>query len=499
MRKSIRYYFFTSIATVLASSLLIMGLLQMYMATNYFRQEKEAHLSNILVAVEEGARFGAISAEDSQSVPLQYLADAEGIIIMMTDTAGNVMVSTDQVVAPLGTQVPDEILDQLYNNGTYSEMGTLHNVYQNEYYTMGMPLRTEDGALRGFVFASSDASGLQVYLGDMLPTFFMSAALALLVSSILAVFLANRTIIPIRRISAAARRFGEGDYTARVPVEGDDELAQLATTFNEMANAFEATDVSRRSFMGSIAHELRTPMTTIKGFIDGMLDGTIPAGQRDKYLGIVSEEVGRLSRLTRNMLDISRLEAGEYAPDTRIFNIWTPISAVIVGAEQRLEEKKVQLDVKDADAYVAVAADEDFVHQILFNLLDNALKFTEEDGTISISVLPGKNDVTISVRNTGAGIPPDTIAYVFDRFYKADKSRNTNVGGAGLGLHISKVLVNLMGGRIWVDSEVGEWSDFHFTLPAALAKKAAPKRREYTGRSGQLGTENAENNQTREL
>ena len=312
---------------------------------------------------------------------------------------------------------------------------------------------------------------MRVYLLDTMSTYIMTAGLVLLVSSLLALVLANHMVIPIRRLADAARRFGEGDYSVRVPVEGNDELTGLAITFNNMADSFEATDESRRSFMGNIAHELRTPRTSIKGFIDGMLDGTISVDARDKYLSIVSDEVGRLARLTRNMRDISRLEAGETTPNITTFDLTQVLTQVFLAAEKRLEEKEITLEGLEDPRPALVMADQDFTHQVAFNLIDNAIKFAPEGGTVTVKIEPEKNFLTVGIKNTGSGIDAANLPYIFDRFYKADKSRGEGARGAGLGLHISKVLVQLMGGRIWAKSEEGQWSEFLFSLPAAPAKK----------------------------
>ena len=284
-------------------------------------------------------------------------------------------------------------------------------------------------------------------------------------SVVLSIVLTNRMTTPLRRISDAAKKFGGGDFSARVPVEGDDELAQLAETFNTMAGSLEKIDQSRRSFMGNIAHELRTPMTTIKGFIDGMLDGTIPPENQNHYLGIVSQEVGRLTRLIKNMLDITKLEAGEYKVNATTYDIWESITSVVFGAEQRLEANNIQIS-GFAPTKTLVLADQDLVYQVIYNLVDNAIKFCNVGGEIRFSVTQSKGAVTVGVRNTGAGIAPEALPYVFDRFYKEDKSRGLNTTGSGLGLHICKVLINLSGGKIWVDSKEGEYCEFLFTLPA---------------------------------
>ena len=468
--KSIRYYFFTSITTVLVASVLVMGMIQTYLATTYFQADKARVLRQVVEVLSGASASGSLVGEDD-FLSVRYMAQIAGAGVFITDTSGTVRHSVGENAPAPGTTLNPQVLAMMKKQGELQEAGTLGGLYTGNFYTSGLPLKDVNGAPAGYVFASSNSMAMRVYLLDTMSTYVMSAAVVLLVSSLLALALSNRMVIPLRRVSNAARRFGEGDYSARVPVEGDDELTRLAITFNNMADSFQATDVSRRSFMGNIAHELRTPMTTIKGFIDGMLDDTIPVEQRDKYLMIVSDEVGRLARLTKNMLDISRLEAGEYTPNIVNFNLRNTINQVFLAAEQRLEDKKVTVEGLADSAPAMVQADEDFVHQILFNLVDNAIKFAGDGGTVTVSLEESKGMLTTGIKNTGAGMETDTLPYVFDRFYKADKSRGVNARGAGLGLHISKVLVGLMGGRIWAESEEGAWSEFLFTLPAAPLKK----------------------------
>ena len=475
--KSIRSTFFSSITTVLVASVLVMGMLQTYTATNYFRVERQRLMREVVEVIAGAAQDGHLQTEQ-EFMTMRYMAQVADADIYIVTPDGTVSHSVGGTAPTPGTQVSAALVEGLEKTGEYLGTGTVGGLYPTNYFTSALRLPDRDGQPGGYVFASSDSISMRVYLLDTMSTYIMSAGLVLLVSSLLALALSNRMVIPIRRLSDAAKRFGEGDYSARVPVEGEDELTRLAVIFNNMADSFEATDVSRRSFMGNIAHELRTPMTTIKGFIDGMLDGTIPVEQRDKYLLIVSDEVGRLARLTKNMLDISRLEAGETTPNLTTFDLWKPITQAVLAAEQRLEEKGLTVEGLEGAEPVMVQADEDFTHQVVFNLIDNAIKFAAEGGVLSLRMEAAKGTVTAGIKNTGAGIGADNLPYIFDRFYKADKSRGEGARGAGLGLHISKVLVGLMGGRIWAESEEGAWTEFLFSLPAAPPKKkaAGPRR-----------------------
>ena len=223
-------------------------------------------------------------------------------------------------------------------------------------------------------------------------------------------------------------------------------------------------------------NKLRTPMTTIKGFIDGILDGTIPPDMQNHYLQLVSEETGRLARLIQNMLDLSKLESGEYQVNARMFNIWETLTGVALSAEQRINDGMIELEGLTMDEKVLVYADPDLIHQVAYNLLDNAIKFTPAGGTIRFHVEKLGPEVEVSIWNSGQGISPEALPYVFQRFYKEDRSRGLHARGAGLGLNICKVLVNLSGGQIRVESQQGEWCRFVFTLPTCPPNPGEIKR-----------------------
>ena len=472
VRKSISSAYFSMTAVVLVTSILAMGFLQMYLSMEYFKTDKENTLDDIvtLAAARASMEQGPLESwqESATGQQLQstisLIGQSSGNVVFATDTAGRVLMCSEGENCRHKTAVSEKILEKIRTDGEYFELGDLGGAAPQRYYTSARAVYDEAGRAMVYVFASADAAGMGVFVSDMFSSFVLSAGLMLLVASVLSILLTSRLTTPLRRIAAAARKFGGGDFSVRVPVEGDDEVAQLAQTFNNMASSLETIDSSRASFMGNIAHELRTPMTTIKGFIDGMLDGTIPPEMQQHYLSLVSQEVGRLARLTQNMLDITKLEAGEYRVHASSYDVWETITAVVLSAEQRIEENKIQID-GFAPSKTMVYADADLVYQVFYNIFDNAIKFTPEGGAIALSVTKSGGAVTISVQNTGEGISPEALPFVFERFYKEDKSRGLNAWGNGLGLHICKVLVNLSGGKIWAESELGSWCRFSFTLP----------------------------------
>ena len=352
MRKSISSMYFSTTAALLIVSTAVLCAIQMYLVMGYFKQDKKESLSEVasIVTTQIHLRQQTENSMDIDSAlaqkiqeSLALVSETSSTIILFTDENGVVQLCSEGTSSSnVGRQVPANILADLTADGSFFETGTLGGIYPSACYTVGGIV--DDGGLPlGYVFASTSAGSLNIFVGDMFSSFVLAAGLMLLASSVLAIFFTTRLTTPLRRISEAARKFGGGDFSVRVPVDGDDEVAQLAVTFNNMARNLETIDSSRASFMGNIAHELRTPMTSIKGFIDGMLDGTIPDDMRQHYLGLVSQEVGRLTRLIQNMLDISKLEAGEYRVNAQSYDVWESLTGVVFSAEQRVEDQGVEI------------------------------------------------------------------------------------------------------------------------------------------------------------
>ncbi|MGN0975897.1 MAG: ATP-binding protein [Gemmiger sp.] len=475
-RKTVSGEFFSIMATVLLLGLAVMCLTQTALSTAYFAEQNRDSLNGVL---NGAVALGEIYAGEGSVVTSGELAGAEknrvesalaifntatDTVVYVADPSGRVVLSTGDGEVIEGSYVPADVLKEVAADPDFFAKSTLDGLYTQRYYTVGR--KVEFAGKTGYIFAASCMGGLSSYVGDMTSMFVLSAGLMLLVCSALSLVFARRITRPIEDISRAARQLGSGDFTARAPVGGCEELAEFATTFNNMAARLQTIDNSRGQFMGNIAHELRTPMTSIKGFIDGMLDGTIPPEDHQHYLEIVSGETGRLARLVQNMLDITRLEAGEYKVSARDYDLWETLTDVVLTDEQRIEDGKIDIQGLAPD-HMLVHADPDLVHQVVYNIVDNAIKFTPPGGVIRFAVRQEDGMVETSIENTGAGIAADALPYVFDRFYKEDRSRGLNTRGSGLGLHICKVLITLSGGQIKVESEEGQWCRFTFTLPAA--------------------------------
>ena len=485
MRKSISVAFFSLVSTLMVLGIVLMGASEWVLFKNYFAKDRYETLDQVVGVTQRTAQYLVQQAElpegdelDALSTKLEIIGESAEAYLFFTDNDGRVMIasSPDKLESLI---VPEEMMEKIDASDAdyYHVFGTLGGMLDGKSYITVSEMRNENGQPSGYLFLCSSGEQLTQFKQQFWSNFLLSACVMLLCASILTKILMRQLTDPLQKVTDAAQRFGGGDLSVRVEgVEGEGEAADLARTFNRMADNIQMNDNSRGQFMGNIAHELRTPMTTIKGFVDGILDGTIPPDMQNHYLQLVSEETGRLARLIQNMLDLSKLESGEYQVNARMFNIWETLTGVALSAEQRINDGMIDLEGLTMDEKVLVYADPDLIHQVAYNILDNAIKFTPAGGTIKFHVEKLGPEVEISIWNSGQGISPEALPYVFQRFYKEDRSRGLHARGAGLGLNICKVLVNLSGGQIRVESQQGEWCQFVFTLPATPPNPSGMKR-----------------------
>ena len=485
MRKSISVAFFSLVSTLMVLGIVLMGASEWVLFKNYFAKDRYETLDQVVGVTQRTAQYLVQQAElpkgdelDALSTKLEIIGESAEAYLFFTDNDGRVMIASSPDKLESLT-VPEEMMEKIDASDAdyYHVFGTLGGMLDGKSYITVSEMRNENGQPSGYLFLCSSGEQLTQFKQQFWSNFLLSACVMLLCASILTKLLMRKLTDPLQKVTDAAQRFGGGDLSVRVEgVEGEGEVADLARTFNRMADNIQTNDNSRGQFMGNIAHELRTPMTTIKGFIDGILDGTIPPDMQNHYLQLVSEETGRLARLIQNMLDLSKLESGEYQVNARMFNIWETLTGVALSAEQRINDGMIDIDGLTMDEKVLVYADPDLIHQVAYNLLDNAIKFTPAGGTIRFGVERLGPEVEVSIWNSGQGISPEALPYVFQRFYKEDQSRGLHARGAGLGLNICKVLVNLSGGQIRVESKQGEWCRFAFTLPVQPPNPGGMKR-----------------------
>lgn len=325
----------------------------------------------------------------------------------------------------------------------------------------------KDGAVVGEIFAVEDAvHGILPYIVSILKMMLVAAVFSLLVACLAIYFYTRRTTKPIADMIEAMGRYAKGDFTCHVDTRGATrEMVQMGEAINKMVDELAVDDEARRSFVANVSHELKTPMTTISGFVDGILDGTIPKEKEKEYLSTVSTEVKRLARLVVTMLNLSKMESGEVNIQPIEYNISSQILETLLSMEQKISEKHIEIKGLEDIADIKIYADRDLLHQVIYNLLDNAVKFTPENGEIYFIAEKSEKSTSIILKNTGVGMTKEETARIFERFYKVDKSRSFDIKGVGLGLYIVKTIVNMHDGTISAESEPGKYTQFKFTLP----------------------------------
>ncbi len=422
------------------------------------------------------------SGSDGEIVFL--IADEKGQVIMCGGSGGtkissvaNPTTAKDSTTSAIYYYIPDEIRQKLTEGEYLSQVDGADDMYgffKVDYIYYIFPVYN-NGEYTGSILAASSSYGeTDAVVAGMNRTVITSALWIMLALLVIVYVVTHRFISPLREMSRAAKAYARGQFDVRVTVIGDDEIAELATAFNNMAASMQTMEDMRRSFLANVSHDLRTPMTTISGFIDGILDGAIPPEKHEYYLGIIASEVRRLSRLVSQLLDISRLEAGErkFTPET--YDICEQGREIIIANIQRLEEKNLDVRFECDRDNMYVSADKDSVHQIFYNICDNAIKFSREGGVYEVKITEKDEKVFVSVYNEGQGIPAEDIPNVFERFYKSDKSRGMDKKGVGLGMYIARTIIEAQGEKIWVESEEGKWCRFTFTLKS-VKKKSSEK------------------------
>lgn len=330
---------------------------------------------------------------------------------------------------------------------------------------MGSGMMGGQGSTGSAVTTSLDAAFRQALMQGLL----LSTALATVGALVLSYFVARQIARPVQQMLKATQRIGSGHYAERVVVPATntgDELGQLATSFNEMANALEQTERRRVELVGDVAHELRTPITTLTGYLEGLLDGVVEPSP-ETWAKLHTESL-RLRRLVDDLQELSRAEARQLPLHTTHISPASVISVARERVESHYAEKGLELHIEPLIGLPEIIADQDRAVQVLTNLLTNALRYTPAPGRVEVSVTREGNMLAFHVRDTGVGIAPENLPRVFERFYRVEKSRTRALGGTGIGLTISKALVEAMHGTMRAESAgPGKGSAFTFTLPIA--------------------------------
>lgn len=464
---------FAMIAALLLLCLLITGVSFRFLMLGTIESQNQQTMIRDAEAVAELAEaydsVGDLQNNFDFHISLSLFTKVGDAEALLCDTDGVIRICSCEKFScdHIGQTVDPVLLAEIQKDGSWYEETFLSSIYDEPRYLAGQTLLASDGEQIGYVLVSAPMAQTKNFMLRSSTLFFYVAIAVLIVSMLAASFLSRMQVRPLGQMADAARRFGRGELGVRVEEspKNTSEINDLARAFNTMVDSLESSERRRQEFVANVSHELKTPMTTIGGYIDGMLDGTIPPEKQQHYMQIVSGEVRRLSRLVRNMLDISRLQAMgvEESRMTR-FDLGELMSDVIITFEQKINGKGLNVDVELPDRPVWVKAERDGITQVVYNLLDNAIKFCPQGGKLGLFLALEGGKAKVTVQNSGPTIDPNELPLLFDRFHKADKSRSADREGWGLGLYIAKTIVGAYGGDIWATSENGI-TNFIFTLP----------------------------------
>ncbi len=478
------YFIQTTVSVILC--LAISSLAVLFFFLNFWKNDRLTALKDNALSVAQSVDLYAeenlcVSPDSTESVyhiqsTVSNIAQFSETEIFITDNKGKILIcfdadtkNTHKGLCVLHNYInfSDNILEGINEavNGSFLYDGKLHGFSEENYLlaSSSIKINNEDYHI---IVIQPESTAFLPYTTEFLRIMIFTSIIAVLLSFILSLGISYRMVKPLKKITAATKHYTNGDFTARINTQDVyNELSELVDSVNKMADNLAVLEESRSSFVANVSHELKTPMTIISGFVDGMLDGTIPQEDGKKYLAIVSDEVKRLSRLVVAMLNMSKIQAGKLTLNKSSFSVKDIFINTILGFERYINEKSIQIIGLDRLENVVVYADETLINQIIYNLIDNAVKFTPEGGEISFYLAEEKKEAVFSVRNTGKGISQEECGLIFDRFYKVDKSRGLDAKSFGMGLYIVKSIIDLHNGTINVKSEEDSFVEFIISIP----------------------------------
>lgn len=400
--------------------------------------------------------------------------NAEKMTIMITNENAEILICTEDLYS--GTINDEQIIYDITNAESGLLYTDMNGMLDEKYgiYLVPMKYNESDTTSAGALIVCFSANDLSELTAGTVRTIILASLWVMIASFVAIYFITEKIVSPLREMSYATKQFAAGKFDVRITVDGEDEIAELATAFNTMAQSLAELEYTRSNFIASVSHDLRTPMTTISGFIDGILDGAIPPEKQSYYLCIIGQEVRRLSRLVSQLLDISRMEAGNRKFEKTPFDICEMARIILLSFEAKIDSKKLDVEFNAPDDKLYVYSDKDAINQVVYNICDNAVKFSNDGGKYRITISDEGSFVRVSVYNEGIGIAPEDLPHIFDRFYKSDKSRGMDKTGVGLGLYICSTIMDHLGDKIYVESEYGKYCCFVIEITKYKGKLPIP-------------------------
>ena len=462
---------FFAIATILLLSLVLLGtsfqmLINDYMTDNTISELKQD--GQILADLAAAYSIDGSLGSREFMLNLDIATQISSFDAVICDTEGDIVICScyPNLCDHIGWRIDRDYMNRVLTNGGDVATGIIKGLYSDSRYIFCLPIVSRN-TTSGIVIVSTPVIGTTQILNRISNLFLTTSSFVVLLAVVVASFFTRRESKPLQDMAKTANAFGHGNLNARVRVDEStsEEMQELALAFNNMATSLQKSEYQRQEFVANVSHELKTPMTTISGYVDGILDGTIPEHRRNYYLQIVSDETKRLSRLVRSMLDISQLQNQDIPEEKKMhFDLEEVMGQVLITFEKKITDKHLEVDVEMPEHPVYTYACKDSVTQVIYNLVDNAVKFCPQNGELGVAIREGNHKVYLSVSNTGEEIPAEELPLVFERFHKTDKSRSQHRDSWGLGLYIVKTILDSHGENISVTSRNGK-TEFTFTLP----------------------------------
>ncbi len=375
--------------------------------------------------------------------------------LMILDSQAPVDVENETVI---------EGFDPTVTEGSYYTVGTFFDSFTQNQLSVFAPI-TSGYKVRGYVVIHYPISNITASCNSLLNISYLMLIILFLLSLIILIFFTEMVYLPLRRITEATEQYASGNMHYELQIDSEDEIGYLGASLSYMANEIARSEDDQKKFVANVSHDFRSPLTSIKGYLEAMLDGTIPPELNEKYLTIVLNETERLIKLTNSLLVLNNLNTKGMLLDKNVFDINKIIRNTAASFEGTCKNKTIAIELLLTGDELFVSADVGKIQQVLYNLLDNAIKFSHPDSIIKIETTEKHNKVFVSIKDRGIGIPKDDLKLIWDRFYKSDLSRGRDKKGTGLGLSITKEIIHAHGEHINVISTEGVGSEFIFSLP----------------------------------
>ncbi|MBO4896879.1 MAG: HAMP domain-containing histidine kinase [Clostridia bacterium] len=459
--------FIITILVLTISSTLLLGILDNYLINDrskMLQSEAERVNETTIYYINNRQYTDADDLSDFYYITINHASERINGVIFVIDQYGNVMTSKNANQFMDVSKITTDFAKKELAGGESIELGDFDGVYNNTYLTVGKPMEY-NGSVVGATFVAMPVPEINRYKYHVFKIMLLTLLAAVILALFISLFYLKKVSKPLANISRAAKQIADGNFDVEVPeVHGKTEISELTKNFNMMTKSLKDLENMRSSFIANVSHELRTPMTTISGFVEGILDNTIPDDSKEKYLRIVLDETKRLARLVSELLELARIDAGTLELHIKEFDINELIRVTILRFEKQINDKQLNIELNLYDDNELVLADKDAISRVLTNLFDNAIKFNVKNGYIKVNVNETGNKTTVSVENSGIGFSEEELPHIWERFYKTDKSRSYDKKGMGLGLYMVHGIITAHDEKIWAESEINRWARFTFTL-----------------------------------